>query len=100
MDLIIGGLWVVLFPPVCTQVLQPSAIPDVGGNKGTSLGLGHSSVSEVDHDICAEEFMEMTIRCSSPEKDWKGTSGLGFSTAPTSREISEPIGVISTDTEV
>lgn len=68
-DLIIGGLWVVLFTPVCTQVLQPSAVPDVGGNKGTSLGLAHSSISEVDHDICAEEFMAMTVRCSSPEKD-------------------------------
>ena len=85
---------------MCTQVLQPSAIPDVGGNKGTSLGLAHSSISEVDHNICVEEFMLMTVRCSSPEKDWRWTSGLVFSTAPTSMEIYEPTGVISTYTEV
>lgn len=100
MDLITGGLWVITYSLLCTQVLQPSAIPHVGGNKGTSVGLAHSSVSEVDHDICAEEFMEMTIRCSSPEKDWRGPVVWVSQQPQPLGEISEPIGVISTYTEV
>lgn len=33
------GLCDLFFPPVCTQVVQPGAIPDVGGNEGISPGL-------------------------------------------------------------
>ena len=35
--------------------------------------LAHSSINERDHDICAEEHMAMTVKCSSPEERLRGT---------------------------
>lgn len=36
--------------------------------KALFLGLVYSSINGMDHAICAEEFMAMTIRCSFLEE--------------------------------
>eukprot|EP00069_Balaena_mysticetus_P007237 bmy_19044T0 len=41
--------------------------------KALLLVLAHSSINERDHDICAEEHMAMTVKCSSPEERLRGT---------------------------
>lgn len=70
--------------------------------KAFLLVLTHSSINERGRDICAEEHMAMTVKCSSPEESLRRDpdGGLGFSTAPSSGETSKPTGVISTYTEV
>lgn len=41
--------------------------------KAFLLVLTHSSMNERGHDICAEEHMAMTVKCSSPEERLRGT---------------------------